>query len=396
MLAIALSILSFQLTLTDISWTQQPAPSPKGAMAVHLTTDGADLIMSWLEPSSKHAGKFMVARMQGGQWQPPTVIHESDRLFINWADIPKVLVSETLAVAVWPEMIGEDTYAYGLRYRISADGGRTWSAPEPLHEDQQPKEHGFVSLAFVNQNTIGAIWLDGRAMGEGHDGPGSMQLRYRELTAAGAGPEVLLDEMTCECCGTDLVMIQGQPAAIYRNRSQAHIRDIKTLHRNPAGDWRESSNFPSDQWLIHGCPVNGPAIIHQSTQTAAAWFTMAENQPKIRFASKGAADKAWRDWGRFGNTPLGRVALSFLSEHAILVTWLESGEDTEQIFFAVFDLNHPDQAIIPPTPLDATGKGRSAGFPKLATIGKTCYIAYQDPAQPGIKIQKTLWQPRQK
>jgi len=392
-----LSLLSFQShgSITAMTWTPQPSPASAGAMAVHLTADGDDLIMSWLEPSGRHSGKFMAARLRDGQWLSPSIIHESDRLFINWADIPRVLFGKRLSIAVWPEMIGTDTYAYGLRFRTSRDGGKTWGPSKALHEDQQPKEHGFVSLASLDESTIAAIWLDGREMGGGHGEPGSMQLRYREITPQGVGSEEVLDGMTCECCGTDLVVIDGQPAALYRNRSEAHIRDIQWVHRKPSGDWPKPMSFPGDEWEIHGCPVNGPAMVHQGSTTVAAWFTMADGQSKIRLATKPGSAMAWKDWGAMGQQPLGRVALAFLDNHHFILAWLESGDGADLVYYAVFNQEKSDKPVVKPTKLEATGKGRASGFPKLASIGGTCYLAYQGSTESGIKIQKMEWRPPQ-
>jgi len=39
-----------------------------------------------------------------------------------------------------------------------------------------------------------------------------------------------------------------------------------------------------DNWVIDGCPVNGPAVAARDSQVVVAWFTAADDAPKIRFS----------------------------------------------------------------------------------------------------------------
>ena len=246
---------------SDSQWTTIPNPGAKGGQAVFLTSHPSGMAMSWIDASAKYEGELKFAVFNGESWQPTLTVAKGKNLFINWADIPKLIFSENISVAVWPQMLSDGTYDYGLRYALSLDQGLSWQPAQWLHDDLQPREHGFVSLVLIDPDTIGAIWLDGRAMGQGHDhSQGSMQLRFREIRTSGISPEVLLDEMTCECCGTDLVKFQNQLVGIYRSRTQEHIRDIEVAVRNHAGEWSKSNALPADHWTIQGCPVNGPAL----------------------------------------------------------------------------------------------------------------------------------------
>ena len=63
-----------------------------------------------------------------------------------------------------------------------------------------------------------------------------------------------------------------------------------------------------DGWQIEGCPVNGPAIDTDGGRAVVAWFTAANNTPKVKVAFSGD------DGVTFGKafeidkgTPSGRV-----------------------------------------------------------------------------------------
>ena len=377
-------------------WQPVSHPADAKAMAVNLDASGNELVMSWIVPQSRHEGSLKVARYQHQKWQSPVTIVKNDRLFINWADIPKVLVGDRFSLAVWPQMMGSGTYEYGLRFSRSKDGLKSWSPSSWLHDDRTPSEHGFVSLVRLPDGNIGAVWLDGQAMAAGHGdahdghGTGAMQLRYRKVMGSGLGPEVLLDEMTCECCGTDLITFKNQPVAIYRDRSENHIRDIRLAWQESGETWHKDKTIVADQWNIHGCPVNGPTLASNGETLMAAWFTMAGQKPKVRLASSGPS-MAWQDHGELGEHPLGRVDIAFLDTAHFLLVWLESETEGDGVYYRIYRLSDGPEPLTEPLRLDGTSPGRASGFPKIATTGEGCFIAYQSPEKPGIKLQKLAW-----
>jgi len=70
---------------------------------------------------------------------------------------------------------------------------------------------------------------------------------------------------------------------IYRDRTAAEIRDI-VVRRHVNGAWLEPLGLGAENWFIEGCPVNGPAIAANGEDVAAAWFTAAGDEPRVRFA----------------------------------------------------------------------------------------------------------------
>jgi hypothetical protein len=127
-------------------------------------------------------------------------------------------------VVAWPETHGDDPSA-GYAPRVSAqldDGsfGPAWS-PDDV---RRGPESGFV--AFVpTESGLHMFWLDGRELGgpgHAHAG-GTMQLRSVAIDDEGqqAGPSIVVDDRTCECCKLGVGLLGGQPLAAYRDRSEA-------------------------------------------------------------------------------------------------------------------------------------------------------------------------------
>ena len=99
----------------------------------------------------------------------------------------------------------------------------------------------------------------------------------------------------------------------YRDHSAMEIRDIAVIRQTPSG-WSESTVVHDDRWKIAGCPVNGPSLAADGQRVALAWFTQAQDQPRVKLALS-------EDGGRsFGEPiilpdedPLGRVSVQTLT-----------------------------------------------------------------------------------
>ncbi|MCZ6727723.1 MAG: hypothetical protein O7A98_10285, partial [Acidobacteria bacterium] len=288
-------------------------PAGAGAMAPHLTVDGDDLILSWLEPGHR----FLMARLSGGRWSGPTQIAAGDNFFANWADVPKVAVAgDGTLWAHWLAKIGEDTFAYGVFLARSTDGGGTWQQMGTLHDDMTPTEHGFVAYAAEGTG-LRAVWLDGREMLDG----GPMTLRTAAL-ADSVGLAEVLDDRVCECCPTALAATAAGPVAFYRDRSPAELRNIR-LTRLRDDAWSEPVVLEDDGWTLAGCPVNGPAVAADDDRLVAAWFTAPKGEPRVQLKFSHTAGATFDPPLLVdGELPLGRVDVALDSDGTAWVSWL--------------------------------------------------------------------------
>ncbi|MCI0441957.1 glycoside hydrolase, partial [bacterium] len=80
--------------------------------------------MTWLEEASEgHAVKLAI--YDGKSWSKPSTIISSNKLFVNWADFPSLVVLKngTLA-AQWLQKSGDGEYAYDVMISTSSDNGK--------------------------------------------------------------------------------------------------------------------------------------------------------------------------------------------------------------------------------------------------------------------------------
>jgi hypothetical protein len=362
-----------------------PAAAGSGEPNLAAGPDGSTYL-SWIEPrpDSAHALRFS-ARAAGGQWTEPRTIAQGKGWFVNWADFPAVLAFGDGALAAhWLQRNGPGTYAYEVRIALSPDGGRTWSQGAVPHRDGTPTEHGFVSLFPWDEGRAGLVWLDGRQTG-GHGGhaataSAAMALMHATLGADGSlGPEVLLDARVCDCCQTSAARAGDALVVAYRDRSDSEVRDIATV-RYAAGRWSNPALVSRDNWVINGCPVNGPAVAADEARVAVAWFSAPEETGRVQAAFSSDAGRTYGTPVRVDDgRPLGRVDVVLLASGQALVSWLEQVPGGAEIRVRTVA---PAGALGPALTVAPSSEARSSGFPRLERAGDEVIVAWRDAAEP--------------
>ncbi len=296
-------------------------PSGKPAYGPRLSQSGEGAaVLSWME-SNNEGGFLQFSTYDQGSWRAAVTAVKDANMFVNWADLPAVVpIGSGSLLAHWLSYTADAPYAYQVLTALSRDGGASWSAPVSPHGDDTPTEHGFVSTYAANNGT-GLVWLDGR------DTPDKgMTLRGATLALDGAlSDETLLDDRVCDCCQTDVALTEAGPIAIYRNRSDDEVRDIY-VSRQLDGNWQPGTPVSNDGWVISGCPVNGPSIVAAGKLVAVAWFTAANNEPKVQAAVSTNSGKTFSVPVEISSgNALGHVGIALVDAHSYVVSWMESG-----------------------------------------------------------------------
>lgn len=373
--------------LADLRPIASPAAAGSGEPHLAVGPDGR-VWMSWLERRSQGGHALRGARLEGRRWSRPFTIAEGDSFFANWADFPTLLpLSADRLIAHYLWKMGEETYAYEVRLTRSADGGRSWSRPLVPHRDGTPTEHGFVSLIPAPGGTR-AVWLDGRRTvrdSAGHfipapHGEGEMTVRTALVGPDGSlSEEDEVDPRACDCCQTSAVATDGGVLVAYRDRSPEEIRDI-SLARLENGRWSEPYPLHRDGWEIHGCPVNGPALASDGDRVAAAWFSGAQEKPRVMVAFSSDGGRTFGAPQRLdGGDPLGRVHVTLLSDGDALVTWLEM-RDKEALIQA--RRAGPDRPVGEVMTVARTSAARASGFPRIVRSGDRVVLAWTEAGKP--------------
>ena len=315
-----------------------------------------------------------------------------DDWFVNWADFPAIAANNENVLIHFLQKSDPKTFAYDVHLMLSNTNGDTWSNDFLLHTDSTKTEHGFVTLLPYKGDSFFATWLDGRNTGGGghdneHSSAGAMNIRTATVLSTGAViDDALVDARTCDCCQTSAAITAKGPIIVYRDRTDDEVRDIY-ISRLLDGSWTTPKPIYNDHWVINGCPVNGPKATSLGNSLAIAWFTAANNTPKVNlsFSNDNGANfdaPIQIDNGK----PIGRVDVAFLDENNVLVSWMESTENEAAVKIVKVTTDGTKHTPLTIATLSAS---RRSGFPQLEIVNDTVYMAWNHMAddQSIIKVK---------
>ncbi len=353
-----------------LSITPLPFPCEEGGMPNLFRSESGQVYLSWIEFIDDSTDALMFCPMgEDGQWGEAAEIARGSDWFVNWADFPALAAfpgQEDRLLAYWLQKSEAGTYDYDIAFSLSANGGKRWSEPRILNDDGVAAEHGFVSLTPLPSGDIQALWLDGRHT-KGEDG--AMSLRTTTISPEGdVKPSQSLDERTCDCCQTDMVLTPAGLVAAYRDRSAEEIRDIALVRRE--GDAWSTPLVPRpDRWKIAGCPVNGPALAADEEQLVMVWYTGAGDSTRVQCIFSKDFGKTFGPVFRIDDGhPLGRVDVELSDRGTAYISWLEKTEEGAEI--RLREINASGEALLTHS-LIKTNPSRASGFPILLRSGKS-------------------------
>ena len=363
------------------------SPSGPGSAEPFVSATGhGELILSWLEREADSSmTRLRIATMDGaGAWGTPSDVVRAKDLFVNWADFPSVAVlASGRLLAHWLQKNGSGKYAYDVRLSESADGGRSWSESVLPHEPNVPAEHGFVTLLPRPDSSADIVFLSGSVApdakrgapveAEGHGPPMRLALAHWRGSRV-VGTTEILDTRTCDCCQTAAALTSNGPVILYRDRSDAEMRDI-SVRRHVNGAWTSPVPLHADGWVIDACPVNGPAISAQGEDVVAVWFTAAQDTARVLLAFSTDAGATFGPPMRVdAGAPNGRVDVELLADGDAIVTWIErTGPESSEVRAR---LARRDSGLEPPLTVVRVAKGRATGFPRMARRQNDVVLAW--------------------
>ncbi len=369
---------------------QVVSPASKNSAEPNLI-EGADgnLYLSWVERSDEKA-ILKYSKWRNTQWSTPEMIAEGNDWFVNWADYPAMAVNKSGdKIAHYLQMSDTGTYTYDIKVVGKKSGASKWSIPIKLHRDSVNAEHGFVTMIPMDDGHFFLAWLDGRNTAsmdmEGHDhsdhGGGAMTVRSAILSSdLEISEEAELDTRVCDCCQTTAAITSNGPVVGYRDRSEDEVRDMFIV-RWVNGVWTAPKAIHNDNWLIEGCPVNGPKSVADGSRLAIAWFTAADDTSKVNLAlSTNSGETFGKPIRLDEGEPIGRVDIDMIDSETVLVSWMEGSD-----IVAAQVSNNGN--IIKRYQLTSSSDSRSSGFPQIALTGDQIMLAWTDSEEKMVKTK---------
>jgi hypothetical protein len=373
------------------------APNPAGETGKfpRLFTDNSGMVyMSWMDTKDDITSLYY-SKFNGVEWSEATLVSSSESWFVNWADFPAIIGIGGQAMAShWLAKVPGNTYSYNVELASLQK-----SVTLVPHNDGTATEHGFVSMVPTSDSTFYAVWLDGRntAGGQGHDSHGSlasaMTIRGAELDLElNILNEAEIDNSTCDCCNTALAKTNSGLIVAYRDRTEDEIRDIY-ISRQVNGEWTSPTAVFDDDWNIAACPVNGPSLSSDGTNVAIAWFSGANDIPRVKVAFSGNEGAGFSTpfslAKNLHGSPLGRVDIELINAETAWVSWLHRGEESG--FISLVKVNASGE-ILDEYQLTDVDVSRSSGFPQITKLGDDLLLAWTDVSGAEPRVRTAILQ----
>jgi hypothetical protein len=353
-------------------------PSVGNNSLPRLFSNNKRLFLSWVEKKDTLA-TLNYSIYENENWSSTESVISGSDWFTNWADFPAIAGTPNGNILTsFLQKSAKGTYTYDVKLNLYNAEKNTWKKNFILHNDGTKSEHGFVSIRPYTGNSFLVVWLDGRETAGKEHGGGQMTLRGAIVFEDGTIEyDTLLDERICDCCQTGVAIgPNDEIIAAYRDRSEDEIRDISTVRWQMDGGWSKPQTIGNDNWKIAGCPVNGPSIDSFGNNLAVAWFTAADDSPKVQVAFSQDIGETFGLPIRIdnGNTQ-GRVDIAMVSDDTAVVSWMENKGDDTLIQVMKIESNG---SMGSPITISKTSSERASGFPQLERLGDKIYLAWTD------------------
>ena len=342
----------------------------------NLVSNGNHLTLSWISSEEDKEAILFYSQYEDNKWTAPTSIASGSDWFVNWADFPANAINEDLLLTSYLKKSDSGTYTYDVLLNLETLSGKKIKENFLLHTDGVKAEHGFVSMIPSHKKGFYVTWLDGRNTvansGEAHHK--AMTIRFAEILPTGEiVNETELDATTCDCCQTSIAMTNDGPIVVYRNRSKDEVRDI-FITRYKDGIWEKPRPVHNDGWVINGCPVNGPKVVVNSSNTAIAWFTAAEGKPKVNVSFSNSDDGDFRPPVQLNDlNALGRVDVAFLNSSEVLVSYMELDDHGTYLKIKKVSI---DGKVSEAKTIAVIDEGRNSGVPQLEIMKGNVFLAW--------------------
>lgn len=356
-------------------------PAAAGSVEAHWGTaqDGSP-ILSWIEPLKADSYALRYAIRSGAQWSQPRTIVANRHFFRQPAESPSVISFPGGGfLAEWVEMPSDSSEAEYVYISSSKDGVQ-WTPPNMANQDRLKVQHALVSMVASGDREASLIWLEAP---KGEDEP-SILKRTIVSNLGRVLKEESLDRNVCTCCPTSIVRTARGLLVVYRDHTAKEIRDIAVMRFENAR-WVPSKILNPDQWEINACPVNGASAAAKDNRVAIAWYTEADDKPRVQLVFSADAGNTFSKpmLINTGNA-LGHVSTVLNEDGSAFVSWMEEAGKSSRVLVRLVSA----AGIAGPATQVAEGSTQSLGYPRLLHSGNETWIAWGNSAAAKVKTAR--------
>lgn len=266
-----------------------------------------------------------------------TVNPQSEAILAEGQNRPKIAVRNGVIAVTWVQALPR-VFAGNIRFARSIDGGRTFSAPVTVNDDQGETSHGFSALTLDDDGHVSLVWFDGRdrdaADKAGQKYVGSaVYYAVSEDGGAHFSANRKLADHACECCKIGMTLdSDGVPVVFWRHVFDSSIRDFALARLDTQAKVIRASE---DGWKINACPHHGGDIaVDEAGGRHLVWFTGNPDNPGLFYrrmeGDKMTAPHAFGDLDSQPNNPA-----VFVQGKQVYLVWREFDGTNYQLMTSV-------------------------------------------------------------
>ena len=208
---------------------------------------------------------------------PVQINREPEAISAEGENRPKIFVMPEGKIFVSYTQSLEKPFSGNVRFSRSRNGGKTFSAPVTINDNQEVIGHRFDSMVVTPQGKIYVIWIDKRDAatakrnGQKFEGGSIYYGLYDEKTDRFTS-NIKIAEHSCECCRLATALDDDDvPVVVWRQIFGKSTRDHALMHLDGKSPLIRASY---DNWEINACPHQGPSLsISQDGRYHLVWFS---------------------------------------------------------------------------------------------------------------------------
>lgn len=250
------------------------------AAAVFMAVDEKELpVASWIEVDKEHQKHFYFATWDSISFKfgQPQEIPIPQNVSTTEEEMPKIAFrGDGTMFATYESSVPVPGVEWGstrLTFVTSSDRGKTWSEPQLLAEsDAQVPSQSFSGLSKLGNGELAAAWLDANPNPKER----SRVVMFAKTEGGNTfGTPIMISEKACECCRIAVAGNKaGRIAVAFRDLTSANVRDMSIAISDDHGKtFTKPVDFSGDNWVMKGCPHNGPAIAMDAEHIYATWYS---------------------------------------------------------------------------------------------------------------------------
>lgn len=363
-------------------WKESLAKQPLAATA---TFDSQGQL--WL--AKVQGGHIIVSRSdnRGKTFGPSVKANpEPENIAADGENRPKILVAKNGSIYVaWTQSLDKPMTGH-IRFSRSVDGGKTFSAPVMVNDNQEVISHRFDAMTVNDRGQVYIAWLDKRDLvaaqkkGEKYSGA-AVYYAVSDDGGASFRPNVKAADSSCECCRIAMALDADDiPVIAWRHIFDSDVRDHALLKLDGKSPPLRAT---FENWRINACPHHGPSLaVSDDGVYHLAWFSGKPDQPGLFYAHSHDNGKEFSPPFRFGNPeaqPSHPYLVSF--RRTIHLAWKEF-DGKNSIIRAMVSTDGGD-SWSPPRKLAATAG--ASDHPLLVRDGEKTYLSWNT-AKDGFRL----------